>query len=404
MTEKINKTGNIAIVIPTFNRKISFQRLLHSIDNAFFSKNRKVDLIISIDYSQDNSCSIIAEEFNWEFGEKKIIKHEFNLGLKKHILFCGDLVKDYDAIIMLEDDLWVSPNFYNYATQSYEFFKDDPGIGQISLYAYQYDENSFSKFFPIINGKDNYFMQIPSSWGQLWTKSQWERFRKSFDQGELDIMEDDLLPNKVIYKWSSASWKKHFYKYLVQNNLYVVYPYYSLTTNFADAGTNFSDSVSFYQTHLNSNLNKFDFCVLDEKSIIYDYNFELCFNSVKHFVNFDSDITSVELDLNGQKDLSKVQAEYLISTKKCNKPIKSFGSYLLPQELNIFYNTKGEFYVLAKTSDFVNEITWDKVNERNIQFIPTSLKNFISKKIKFKYESSFLIRNFLKMKTILRMN
>ena len=102
---------DIAIVVVAYNRPDSLNRLLDSLTKVNY-EGHNVPLIISIDYSGKDDVYLAAEAFEWKFGEKKIIRHPENLGLKKHVLSCGDLVKDYDAVIILEDDLLVSPGMY----------------------------------------------------------------------------------------------------------------------------------------------------------------------------------------------------------------------------------------------------------------------------------------------------
>ena len=103
---------NIGVVIPCYNRVDSLNRLLVSLKDANYLGD-DVDLIFSIDYSGINSVQVLAESFQWEFGIKKLILHSNNLGLKQNILSCGDLVDEYDAVIILEDDLYVAKDFYS---------------------------------------------------------------------------------------------------------------------------------------------------------------------------------------------------------------------------------------------------------------------------------------------------
>ena len=165
---------NPAIVVITYNRPNSLDRILKSLSQADYSDYENINLIISIDGGGGNLIIDIAEQYNWVFGEKIIIRHDINLGLKKHIISCGDLVDEYNSLIILEDDLYVSPEFYNYAHKAGNFFCNDERIAGIALFAPIYNEISLTLFNPVNDGFDNYFMQVPCSWGQLWTKNQWE--------------------------------------------------------------------------------------------------------------------------------------------------------------------------------------------------------------------------------------
>ncbi|QDO93682.1 glycosyltransferase family 2 protein [Formosa sediminum] len=378
---------NIAIVVVAYNRASSLNRVLSSLNNGNYLDIDTVDLIISCDFSGEDACSVLAKEFIWEFGNKKVIVHNENLGLRKHILFCGDLVSDYDGLVMLEDDLYVCPNFYNYIYQADTYFKNNKKIAQISLYTNEIEEFSYSRFMPLNQEADNFFMQVPSSWGQYWTKEQWFNFKEAYMSGELEITQSSLLPDWVINHWPESSWKKYFYNYIIKNDLYVVYPYKSLSTNFGDAGTHHKNQHSHNQSVLDYSISNFKFLDIEESKVIYDYNYELHKNLLNQFFEKDS-FYDVEFDLNGMKDLSKISTKYLVSSKTCSKPIKTFGCHLLPQELNIKFHNKGDFYSLGLTVNFDPNIQIEKIYNRNLMYIPSITLNKLRNEIKSIYADS----------------
>src|SRR5690625_1023767 len=160
----------LPIVVIAYNRDLTLKRLLNSLDQANYDEDN-VDLIISIDKTNNSSVYQIAEKFEWRYGSKIIIKREENLGLRKHVLTCGDLVLKYDGLIMLEDDLVVSPAFYQFATEATLFYNNDSNIAGISLYTYRISEfSNLRTFIPMQDDSDIFYMKVPSSWGQLWTK------------------------------------------------------------------------------------------------------------------------------------------------------------------------------------------------------------------------------------------
>ncbi|MFB9051448.1 glycosyltransferase [Formosa undariae] len=379
---------SIVIVIATYNRPESLNRLLKSIENANYPKSYKIDLIVSCDYSGVFDCENVANDFSWKFGEKKVIAHKNNLGLRKHILYCGDLVKDYDGIIMLEDDLWVAPNFFKFIIEADQFYKGDERIGQISLYTNQIDEYSNSRFVPLDQAADVFFMQVPSSWGQYWTKEQWLAFKDCYERGDLKIDKNSLLPEDVLHIWPESSWKKYFYNYLVKKDLFVVYPNKALSTNFGEAGTHYFQKHLHNQAVLDNSNGKYKFVTLEASNSVYDYNLEYHKDNSNYVLSQSLQGYDVEFDLNGTKNLNKINSEYLISSKTCLKPIKQFGYDLIPKELNITYNLEGDFYTLAKTSDFSSEIPKDKIMKRNIQFVPQAITTEIGSLLKSRYENS----------------
>ena len=180
---------NPAIVIIAYNRLHCLQRLVGSVLAAHYPEGGNVTLIISIDKSDHLEVQQYAESIEWPHGDKKVISHTVHLGLKKHVLHCGDLTDQYDSVIMLEDDLLVSPWFYDYALQASEFYKADRAVAGISLYNYQIAENRFFPFHPLHDGSDVYFIQVASSWGQLFHKDKWIAFRQWLRANDTDEYE-----------------------------------------------------------------------------------------------------------------------------------------------------------------------------------------------------------------------
>lgn len=341
-----------AIVVVAYNRSHSLQRLLNSIRNASYEGVSDVQLVISIDGGDNSECVRVAEQFEWNFGQKRVIVHEQNMGLKHHVIACGDLSMQYGAIIMLEDDLIVSPFFYQYTVQTATFYADDPRIAEVSLYTYRHSEEPATPFLPLRNDADVFFAQVPSSWGQCWTAQQWERFRAYFAQNDNTALSDLLPPN--VKEWpTSSSWKKYFYSYIIEHDLYVVYPYQAYTTNMGDAGVHCPDTTE-YQVPLvlfkpTIKLVPYD----DTTAIVYDVYLEISPNVIKSFgvlTEFDFDV-----DLSGKKPLSACRCPYIISTKECIKPLFSFGLQLLPIETNVILNNVGTVIHFGKREDFSDQ-------------------------------------------------
>lgn len=262
--------NNPVIVIAAYNRPYSLKRLLFSLSNAVFEFYPL--LIVSIDGNGSDEIISMAKEYRWN-GDKKVIIHSENLGLKDHILFCGNLSKEYDHVIILEDDLFVSPYFYDYACESALFYKDEDQIAGISLYQYEYIENTDLPFVPVHNGFDTYCVQMASSWGQMWSKEQWQQFYLWYENHKDWEANDSRLPDDI-FKWPDTSWKKYFIKYLVNTNKFLVYPNISLTTNFGDVGTHNGYDNSLHQVNLLIGKKVWNFASISN-AIKYDVNFNL---------------------------------------------------------------------------------------------------------------------------------
>jgi len=337
-----------AIVIVAFNRPKSLTRLLGSIVSAEFIDSN-ITLIISIDKSNDNSDVLtIAEDFKWENGTKKIFYQPENLGLRKHIIQCMKYASEYGSMILLEDDLFVSPNFYNYSQQALQFSVKKKYIGGISLYNHQINVHASQNFHALDDGYDNYYFQFASSWGQAWSKNQINNFLAWYKLNP-DITKNENIPLNV-RSWSDKSWLKYHISYLIENNLYFLYPKISLTSNFGDQGTHMKDSHTYYQVPiLNATGKEYNFSTLEESKSKYDAFFEnLLLSNVLSIDKID-----LTVDLYGYK--TSYRTQFLLTSKILNfKIISSFSKKLKPLDNNIVYSIPGNEIFLYDTSKSKN--------------------------------------------------
>lgn len=356
MTNKYKPT----IVVVAFDREKSFQRITKSLSNSVCPKDTR--LIISIDNNGSNqNIEKLANEFNWQYGEKEVIYHKERLGLRNHIIKCGDLTNKYGSIIILEDDLFVSPHFYSFALQALSYYDNDDKIAGVSLYNQPYTESTKLPFIPINDNSDIYFVKVASSYGQAWTKKQWNSFKKWYDT-KPDISELYGLP-VLIKQWPVTSWKKYFCAYLVQFDKYFVYPQFSLTTNFNDPGTHFVMKSYFGQAPLSLADKQFDFKSLTDSINVYDAFSEILPDRLNQLndllISYD-----YEVDLYGKKD--ELNKDYILTSKPCREFIYGFERALKPHELNVAFNLKGIELRFAKRSDVLfypknaNELKYNK--------------------------------------------
>ena len=239
--------NNIAICVIAFDRKDSLCRLLNSLSNAYYYE--PVPLIISIDRSDTDDVKQFAISYFWEHGSKRIIAHSQNLGLKKHILKIGELLAEYDALVVLEDDVTVAPNFYNYAKQCFQKYRNNDTIAGISLYNFPLNYHNHLPFIPLHSDSDVYLMQNAVSWGQVWMKKQWNDFISWYNNNSEEFSYKPHLPQSIC-RWGKNSWLKYHIKYCIEKKKYFVYPYVSLSTNNSEAGIHNKRNVTTFQSAL----------------------------------------------------------------------------------------------------------------------------------------------------------
>jgi hypothetical protein len=338
-----------AIVVALFNRMEPASRLLETVSSANYP-NRPVALVISIDNDNNKNRDILAlaEAFEWKYGEKEIIYHDRNLGLRDHFNFCGDLTEKYGSVVFLEDDLFVSAYYYDYLLQALDFYDDDEKVAGISLFNYTRIEQWKDPlpFTPVDDGYDNYFIQ-QASWGQVWTDKMWKKFRKWFEKcGNFEYINSLPDISKTIKGWPKSSWKKYYITYMIQTGKYYVFPRISLTANFDDVGIHRKANTTYYQSPLLVNRKKFSFSAFKDSLSIYDSYFEILPSIIKSF-NPSLAEYDFEVNLYGEKAGDGINKELVLSKTGGKKNIRQFSLNMKPHELNIIFNRSGNGIFLA---------------------------------------------------------
>jgi len=329
----------LAIVVVGYNRLKGITRLLNSINAAYYEE-LDVPLVISIDASGDEELYDYVYKFEWNHGTKYVNIQKDRLGLKAHIFQCGSLSKFFKGVIILEDDLFVSPFFYHYSKQAVDKYGCCEDIAGISLYATEINGYVGLPFQPVVNQFDVYAWQTVSSWGEIWNERMWNDFVSWLDKWIEDFASIDMVSQ--IKGWTRA-WSKYFYAYLISKNKYFICPYQSLTTNFNDAGGEHGGgNSSVVQTSLIQG--KKDYLLGDFKDLV-KYDVYAQNMSLPQWLGIEpNDLT---VDFYGLKE--KYKGHYILSPFKLPyNIIKGFSLSMRPWELNIKYGIPGDDISLYK--------------------------------------------------------
>ena len=318
-----------AIIITAFNRHECLNYLLQSLSKIISDLN--AELYISIDNKGTEQVMTLAHDFHWKHGKKYIIIHDHKLGLVDHFIWVGDQTKNYENIIFLEDDLLVSPHILSFADQLINFYRNDPHVAAASLYNPVINEITGTRFYPIPDSSDVFFLQQPY-WGNIWFNDQWKAFTHYLK---------NYKENKKILPYNVGSWKKSFKKiyiqYLIENKLYVVTPRISLLTNQCVAGLHSSGRTGYFQTYIESQYYEYRLSKACNSIAKYDAFMEIEADSLKHFNPILNDY-DFDVDLNGSKiHFSK---QYVITSKPASKSLITFSSIMKPQESSIILDVQ----------------------------------------------------------------
>lgn len=341
-----------AIVAIGYNRYKSLERLLISLNRAYYEED--VTLIISIDFGGSQDIVSLAESFQWYHGNKIVRTFGENQGLKKHILQCIDYSIEYGAVIIFEDDIVPSPFFYDYTKQALNMYAHDARIFALALYSSVRHGHCNKLFFPLRNGTDTYLMQDNCTWGECFIGEQWKNFREWYDNNGEDLQYRDDVPPEI-FKWTN-SWAKYVTYYMITNELYFVVPYDSLSTNFHEAGIHSSESTPAYQVPLMYGKKEYHFAPFET------------------MIKYDAFLESIELKERIEKVYEKKvcidcygchagygDADLLLSPVHLpNCILESYGLDMVQPELNYVYEVPGNdlfLYDMHKenTNNFVQE-------------------------------------------------
>ena len=351
-----------AIVVVAYNRPVALRRLLGSL--AMLQGAASVLLVISIDAGgqQFEQVLAVAEQFSWLFGEKRIIVRERPLGLIGHVFACGDLVDEFGSIILLEDDLFVSPMAYRYASAALDFYGDDPRLAGISLNSLWFHGITHEPFTPYLDDGDAFFMQVAWFQGQAYTHKQWAGFREwretapstgstmlsNSGQAVPQILPNDKM-HELFQTFPPTDWFPLKTKYLVQTNRFYVFPRESLTTNFGDSGTHVR-GTTFFQVPLQTRRAEFRLQTFDEAVAVYDSFQEMLstrLNSLtSQFAKYDFTV-----DLHGTRSLVNSPTEFVLTTQTIRNPLATFGMVLRPLLANVIHNQPGTGISFGRTAD-----------------------------------------------------
>lgn len=330
----IENKQKTAIIVVGYNRLRSMQRLLSSLAAATYP-DRNIPLIISIDRSGNGDLYRYVSDFEWQHGDKYVFIQKERFGLKKHIFWCGDLSRYFRAVIILEDDVFVARDFYRYMITAVDKYDNEEKIACISGYFNDLYGYTGMPYTPMSN-YDVFAMQEVSSTGECFTQSMWRKFRDWLSHYDLDDfdMERYELPDPI-KRWRRA-WTKFYNAYMVEKDLYCIYPIHSTITNCGDVGEHNACSVVSVQTPLMTGRRDYsmpDFSLLPQYDIFGN-------NRVLYdFLNLP--MSDLCLDLYGNNP-NVCKKRYVLTINKLPfLRVRSFGLSFRPQELNVMMGIEG---------------------------------------------------------------
>lgn len=175
------------------------------------------------------------------FAQVTVIEQEVNLGLAASVISgVTTVLADHDRVVVVEDDLVVSPDFLRYLNDAMDLYAGDGNVASIHAYVYAVDEPLPQTFF--LRGAD--------CWGWATWRHAWEvfepdgvrlqeRLRASGQDRAFDL--DGAYPYSAMLEDQVAgtvdSWAVRWYASAFLADMVTLYPGASLVENIGQDGS-----------------------------------------------------------------------------------------------------------------------------------------------------------------------
>lgn len=194
------------VILFCYNRLNHLQKTIESL-----KKNKEsidTDIYIYCDGPRSNENRANLEEVrNYVrkiegFKSIKYIFSDKNYGLSRSVIKgITEVLTEFNSVIVIEDDLVVSPYFLKYMNEGLKVFENDENVASIHGYCYPVNERL----------PDNFFLRGADCWG--W--ATWSRAWKNFEKDGIYLLNE--LKNKNLIKQFNMSGAYPFTKMLEDN-------------------------------------------------------------------------------------------------------------------------------------------------------------------------------------------
>lgn len=226
---------------------------------ALFAYNRPQHLVSTLNALMDNSDSRNSDLFIFVDGPKNknddenvrlvksiakttggfasvsVVSRQENIGLSRSITEgVSEVLKSYNSVIVLEDDLIVSPYFLRYMNEALDLYLNDEGVASVHGYNYPIEQNDQQTFF--LRGSDCWGW---GTWQRAWQhfnpdgKSLLRQLRTSHMIHSFDL--DGAYPfSRMLFQQTQGkndSWAIRWHASAFIRGMLTLYPSVSLVEN-----------------------------------------------------------------------------------------------------------------------------------------------------------------------------
>lgn len=269
------------VVLFVYNRLDHTQRVIETLAKNELAKDTEFFVFSDAAKTEKGLEKVTAvreyinrTEWQSQFKNVTIVQAEKNKGLAKSVIGgVSEIIEKYGKVIVIEDDLILSPYFLNYMNGALDYYKNDSKIWAISGYTFPMRS---LKSYP----HDVYYSYRGSSWGwatwaDRWSLVDWEvedyaalmsspERQKQFNRGGNDLV--NML--RLQMEGKIDSWAVRWVYTQSKLDTYTVYPKYSYLGNGGcdGSGTHSGDDDEYdTDIQMSSAACKFETLEIDKK-------------------------------------------------------------------------------------------------------------------------------------------
>lgn len=235
---------DMRVLVMTMNRPASLARLLSSLQSARYPPGAKIDLRVTVDRQAgqlpEAETMKVLQAFQWSHGLFETHAWPDSVGIFGQWVDAWqcELFPEYlyGAVVLLEDDLEVSPAYFEWFTNAHRVYASTQ-LGAVTGMRVQLVAQSGTQIgvSELIPPETNVFAySLIATWSMSPTYSAWKGFRSWVKdirtKQEFDPAIEGTVPGEWYKQFKAAGaeafmWEIWFMRFMHDHNLYTLYPW-----------------------------------------------------------------------------------------------------------------------------------------------------------------------------------
>ena len=196
--------ATVPIILFVYNRPVHTKQAIEALLANPLAKDSNLYIYSDAPKNQETQTKVdeVRDYIHSIQGFKSItiIEREKNFGLADNIIDgVTTIINQYGKIIVLEDDIVVSPVFLEYMNNTLDYYENELKVWSISAWNYPLDPNPIKE--------DTFFWRIPHCWGWATWKNRWQHYTRDIEWVKTNFSRHDIYE---ISLHNTSSYWKHF--------------------------------------------------------------------------------------------------------------------------------------------------------------------------------------------------